>query len=344
MKRVVVAMSGGIDSSFSALWLKLQGYEVIGVTFRFLKEVRCCEIDKAIVVAKLLDIPHFVIELTNEFEKRVIKPFIEGYRQGLTPNPCAICNRDIKFGLVMDLAMKEAKADLYATGHYARLSTYKGYPVLTQPKNQKKDQTYFLALVKKERLAKLIFPIGDVPEKRVALEALKSYGLDLWQKAEESQDVCFLKGLDLKSYLSKYLPKIEGEIIYQEKVVGKHEGYYFYTIGQRQGLGIRMGKPLYVARISPEENRIYLGNKDEIFSDRLVLSQTNFHLPFELWETPLAQVRYRSSRAAVAKVERQDDKVLVELKQKVFAITPGQVCAFYEREYLLGGGIISSSS
>ncbi len=343
MKRVVVAMSGGIDSSFTALVLKLKGYEVIGVTFKLFDGTEGL-IERAKEVAKALRFSHLVLDLRKDFKRLVIDPFIEGYKQGITPNPCTICNRDIKFGLAMNLAMKEAKADLYATGHYASLSTYKGYLVLSQPKNQKKDQTYFLALIKKEVLPKLIFPMGDVPDKRVALETLRSYNLDLWREAEESQDVCFLKGLDLKCYLLKHLPSVEGEVIYQGRVVGKHEGYYFYTIGQRKGLGIRMGKPLYVARISAEENRIYLGDKDEIFLDRLVLSQSNFHLPFELWEAPLAQVRYRSSRAAVAKVERQDDKVLVELKQKVFAITPGQVCAFYEGDYLLGGGIIAPFS
>jgi len=343
MKRVVVAMSGGIDSSFTALFLKLQGYHVFGVTFKLFEENEEA-VKKAKEVAKALNISHIVLDLREDFKDLVIETFIKGYKQGVTPNPCAICNRDIKFGMAMDLAMKETKADLYATGHYARLSTYKGYPVLTQPKNQKKDQTYFLALIKKECLPKLLFPMGDVPDKRFALEALKSYSLDLWQEGEESQDVCFLKGLDLKSYLSKHLPSVEGEVVYKGKVVGKHEGYYFYTIGQRKGLRVRMGKPLYVTRISAEENRIYLGDKDEVFSDRLVLSQSNFHLPFELWETPLAQVRYRSSRAAVSRVEKLNDKVLVELKQKVFAITPGQVCAFYEGEHLLGGGIINSST
>jgi len=343
MKKVVVAMSGGIDSSFSALLLKQQGCKVIGATFLFFDQIDS-SVERAKKVAKSLSIPHITIDLREEFKTMVIDPFIQGYKNGITPNPCAICNKSIKFGLAMDIAMEETKADLYATGHYAKISTYKGNYLLALPKNQKKDQTYFLALIEKERLPRLIFPMGDVAEKEMAKKALEAFGLNLWAKQKESQDVCFFKGLDLKTYLSKYLPRLEGNIIYQGRVVGKHEGYYFYTIGQRKGLQVRMGKPLYVAGISPQENRIYLEDKGKVFSDKVVLSQVNFHLPFELWEAPLAQVRYRSERVELSKIERQKEKLVVELKKKVFAPTSGQVCAFYEKEYLLGGGTIAISS
>ncbi len=340
MEKVVVAMSGGIDSSYSALWLKSRGFQVIGVSFILYPGQS--GIERAKEVAKALKIPHFTLPLEEAFKNLVIKPFLEGYRSGLTPNPCAFCNREIKFGLAMDLALKETRANYYATGHYAKLDTFQGFPLLKIPKNLKKDQTYFLALINSDKLPHLIFPLGEVEEKEKAKEALAQAGLKHWEETPESQEVCFFQGKTLREYLSQFFPKKKGEILYQGRSIGWHEGYYFYTLGQRKGLQVRAGKPLYVKKISSEENRIYLGEKEELFQDTLYLKELNTHLPLELWQNLLVQIRYRTEKIKVQEIAKINVGFEVKLEKMAFAITPGQVCAFYQGEFLVGGAIITS--
>jgi tRNA-specific 2-thiouridylase len=339
-RKVAVAMSGGVDSSLSALLLKKEGYEVLGVSF-LLFDGQERALEHARRIAKNLEIPHLTIDLRKTFKEKIIDAFLKGYSQGKTPNPCALCNRSIKFGRVAELVRGEFGAEFYATGHYVRKGEYKGFTLFRVSRNLSKDQSYFLALVKREVIERLLFPVGDFESKEKVRELAEAEGLKGFQTSE-SQDVCFFMGKTLKEVLREHLGEREGEILYQGRVVGRHRGVHFYTIGQRKGLNLPLGRPVYVVKLEAERNRVYLGEEKELEREEFYLEDLNFQLSIDFWEKPMAQIRYRTEKIPVKDLVRVGYAWKVILERSAKRITPGQVCAFYEGEYLLGGGIISN--
>lgn len=350
--RVAVGMSGGVDSSVTALLLKEQGYEVIGVTLRF-HTVEACEVGEthnvccspkdvqdAAKVAKRLGIPHIVFGWEEIFKSKVIDYFVKEYLKGRTPNPCAMCNREVKTGFFARYLKQVAEIDNLATGHYARLTKDKKYgPVIKRPKDKRRDQTYFLSLVKKEDLGLLMFPLGNLTKEEVR-EMAEKYGLEVAQK-RDSQEVCFLMGKSPGEYLEEITGKRKGIIKHiSGKVLGEHEGFYRFTIGQRRGLGVSYGKPVYVIDIDPSTNTVVVGEEEYLYNDKLFVKDINFHVPLEKWQNVEAQIRYRHKPTPIESIEKRRGGYIVKFKDNVRGITPGQVIAFYDGDILLGGGII----
>ena len=334
--KIAVALSGGIDSAVTTYILKEKKYPLIGITFE-LFESQEENIEKAKYVAHLLNIPHHVLELKEFFKKEIISYFVDSYAKGLTPNPCAWCNKKIKFGKVLELAIKNLKIEKFATGHYVKIENYKGKLLLKRAKDKDKDQSYFLALINCEIIPYLILPLGDFTKDEV-----KSLGKNLFKFLDykESQDICFLKNKTLKEFLSIYLPEKKGFVVYKDKIIGTHSGIQWYTIGQRKGLGIPFGKPLYIIDLDFKENKIILGEEKDLFSKGLILEGLNFHLPLNLWTNPLAQIRYKASMTKVKDIIKNNKEYKVLFETSVKGVTPGQICVFYERDFLLGGGVI----
>ena len=349
--RVAVGMSGGVDSSVTALLLKEQGHEVIGVTLRF-HTVEACEVNgthnvccspkdvqDAAKVAKKLGIPHLTFSWEEVFKSRVIDYFVEEYLKGRTPNPCAVCNREVKTGFFARYLKQVADIDKLATGHYARIEKEGKHYVIKRPKDRKRDQTYFLALVRKEDLPLLTFPLGDLTKDEVR-EIARKYGLEVADK-RDSQEVCFLMGKSPGEYLEEVVGKREGLIKHVSgKVLGKHEGIYRFTIGQRRGLGVSYGKPVYVVELDPTTNTVVVGEEEYLYNDKLLVKDINLHVPMEEWKGVSAQIRYRHNPVPVERIEKTDEGFIVKFKEDVRGITPGQVVAFYEGDKLLGGGVI----
>jgi len=339
--RVGIALSGGVDSAIACYLLKKSGIEPVALTFdhSYLSKE---QLEAAIKIAKFFNIEHYILDVKKLFEKEVIKPFIEFYKTGRTPNPCTFCNASIKFGYLFEFATNKLSLPRLATGHYVKIKDFKGYPLLCSPKDSKKDQTYFLSLISQKVLSKLEFPLEDFTKGEVKKLAEK-LGLPC-TSGRGSQDICFLKGKPLKEFLKKFLPEKPGKVIYQGKAVGEHKGIYWYTIGQRRGLRLPLGKPLYVAELRAEENEIVLTEEEGLYSTACLLEDLNLHLPLslwnEIWGKIWAKVRYRSPLKKIKKVEKIKEGWFVEFAEPVKAITPGQVCAFYSDGMLLGGGII----
>ncbi len=345
--RVAIGMSGGVDSSVSAALLKEYGFDVIGVTLRFHQNTCnsdkvCCSpksVQDASMVAKKLGIPHLVFSWEDIFQKRVIDSFIRGYMEGKTPNPCAICNRDVKTGFLFDYLSKVAEIDLLATGHYVR----KENDLIRISSDIKKDQTYFLSLVKQEHLQNTIFPVGNLNKEEVRKIA-KSLSLDLENK-RESQDVCFLQETPLELFLIEKVGIKPGKIIHIEnkKVLGEHKGHYFYTIGQRRGLGISYSHPLYVVDLDPLNNIVYVGEEKFLNKRSLIAKDLNIIREFDNSKNLMAKIRYRSDFYKVKSFKIEDKNIYVEFEDSAKGITPGQVIAFYDEDILLGGAIIESA-
>ncbi len=346
--RVAVGMSGGVDSSVCALLAKKSGYEVIGVTLRFHKEEclpydkrLCCspqDVKDAARVSNYLGIPHITLSWERIFEERVINYFIEESLSGKTPNPCAICNREVKTGFLAEYLNKVADIDKLITGHYAKIVEYKGKKLIQRARDVKRDQSYFLSLVKREHIDLLEFPLGDLTKEEVR-EIAKREGLPVWDK-RDSQDVCFLMGKSPGEFLEERIGKREGYFYFDGESVGKHKGFYHYTIGQRKGLGVALGFPVYVCGIDAKNNAVFLCREEELYRDWLLLESINFHLELELWEKPKAQIRYRNEPVYVKDIQKTQEGYLITFEKPLRGITPGQVCAFYEDDILLGGGII----
>lgn len=337
--KTAIALSGGIDSAVAAYILKEKKYELLGITFEIFESQKET-INKAKTVADFLKIPYQILDLKEYFKKEIINYFVSSYAEGKTPNPCAWCNRKIKFGKVLDFAVKTLKIEKFATGHYARIDTYKGNLILKQAKDKNKDQSYFLSLINRETIPYLLFPLGELTK-----EEVKSLGKNLFNFLDykESQDICFLKGKSLKAFLSDYLPEKKGVVMYKGKIVGTHLGIHWFTIGQRKGLRIPLGKPLYIIELDAKENRIILGEEKDLFSEGLILENLNLHLPLEKWENPFAQIRYRAPLVKVKSIVKINEEYKVFFENPVKGVTPGQVCAFYEGKFLLGGGIIKEA-
>lgn len=331
--KVAIGISGGVDSAVSALILKQQGYDVLGITMKLFEDD---SVDKMLIDAeKVCDevgIKHIVLDLTNEFKKIVIDNFIESYKNGKTPNPCVLCNKYFKFGLLYEKA-KELGYDYIATGHYVKIINNKLYVC-----DNNKDQSYFLYGINKEILDKIIFPLKEFKNKDEIRELAKKHNLSIFDK-KDSQEICFIKNDDYISFLENYITPKSGDIVdLAGNILGKHNGLYKYTIGQRKGLGISSNKPLYVTEIDYINNKVIVCDNDDLFKSNLVANDVNL-LVDELPNECFAKIRSRGILAA-CKVEFKDNKLFVTFNEKQRAITKGQSVVLYKDDICLGGGII----
>ncbi len=346
--RVAVAMSGGVDSAVAAALLVEQGWEVIGITMCFnLAEFPNGNIADgndgvadARRVAAQLGIRHFVADMHGILEERVIKDFCREYLRGRTPNPCVRCNRYIKFGALFKKA-RLLGAQYFATGHYARIAKYKDSYFLKKGRDSSKDQSYFLYRLNRDDLRRIIFPLGIYTKERVK-ELAREFNLPSADKSA-SQEICFLKGGDYRDFLKARLKSLTpaGAIVDEKgRVLGRHRGIAFYTIGQREGLGVALGYPAYIIGIDSGKNTITLGRKADVLKREFLVKEPHFILRLPKKKVALkVKIRY-NHREAAADIWPGEDRVRVCFKKAQFAITPGQSAVFYDKDTVAGGGII----
>ncbi len=352
MPKVVVAMSGGVDSSVAAALLKQQGYDVSGMMLRLWSEPgredsnRCCTPDsmaQARRVAAILDIPFYAVDVKEMFRSSVVQSFLDGYAQGLTPNPCLVCNRMIKWGFLLEHA-RALGADYLASGHYARKRmTGDGREELLRAVDHAKDQSYVLHVLTQERLAQALFPVGEYSKPEIRALA-RNFNLPTASRPE-SQDLCFLAGQDYRDFIRHNAPGIAcpGPILDRAgKLLGQHTGLAYYTIGQRKGLGIPSSVPLYVLAKDAVNNTLIVGLEAELGSRELAVSEVNWIARKAPAEPLRLQVKTRyTAREAWAQVTPQmGDRVQVLFEKPQRDLTPGQAAVFYEGEVVLGGGLI----
>jgi tRNA-specific 2-thiouridylase len=336
--KVAILMSGGIDSTVSALLLREQGYEVTGLTMVHLEREAG---EKAARIANELKIEHKVVDLREAFQSAVADYFCTEYEQGHTPNPCVKCNEEIKFGLLLKAAL-DLGADKVASGHYARIDYDDKSQChrLMKGLDPRKDQSYFLYRLKQQQLSRLIFPLGGYRKEEVR-EIARCYNLQLAEE-KESQEVCFIPG-DYREFIRPQVSYKEGSFLDRTgKVLGRHRGIPFYTIGQRRGLAVNAGRPLYVLKIDPEKNQILLGENEELFSKLLRFKQNHFICPrdFELPIRVKAKIRYAAREAEAILHYIEDDIWELVFEEAQRAATPGQSVVYYQGDYVLGGGTI----
>lgn len=350
-KKVVIGMSGGVDSAVAALLLKEQGYEVVGITMKLWegesdREDGCCSLTSAYDagrVCDLLDIPFYVSNFKESFQEKVIDYFVEEYFQGRTPNPCIACNKYLKFNDLLILA-GSIEADYIATGHYAKVEfdEQSGRYLLKKSVTAKKDQTYVLYCLNQEQLSHIVMPLGNYTKEEVREIAAKA-GLKVANKAE-SQEICFVEDNDYGRFLTDVRGKDikSGQFIDKNgKKLGIHKGIVHYTIGQRKGLGYTFGKPVFVTKINPKDNTVVLGSPEELMSNELYADNLNW-ISIEKLENEMrvtAKIRY-SAKEAPAVIFPEGDGVKVLFDEPQRAITPGQAVVFYDGEIVVGGGTI----
>lgn len=355
-KKVVVGMSGGVDSSVAAYLLKEQGYDVIGVTMQIWQDEEqaaqeenggCCglsAVDDARRVAQHLDIPYYVMNFKKEFKEKVMDYFVEEYLAGRTPNPCIACNRYVKWESLLQRSM-EIGADYIATGHYARIVQLpNGRYAIRNSVTATKDQTYALYNLTQYQLAHTLMPVGDY-EKDVIRKIAERENLPVAHKPD-SQEICFIPDHDYAAFIDREAtgraPGKGNFVTKDGNVLGEHLGITHYTIGQRKGLNLAMGHPVFVTDIRPETDEVVIGENEDVFSDTLFCKNLNFMSIEDLTEPRevLAKIRYahRGEKCLIEKVG--EDTVKCTFKAPVRAVTPGQAVVFYEEEHVLGGGVI----
>ncbi len=355
--KILVAMSGGIDSSIAALMLHDEGYEVIGITMKTWdyessgvgkKETGCCSLD-SINDARLLAVnagfPHYILDIRSEFGNHIIDNFVDEYLAGRTPNPCVLCNTHIKWEALLKRA-NQLDCEFIATGHYAKIRQENNRYVISKGLDDTKDQSYVLWGLKQENLKRTLFPLGNYHKAEIKKMAVDSGYIDLANKSE-SYEICFVPDNDYRAFLKHKVADLEQKVNggnfvdVNGKILGKHKGYPFYTIGQRKGLEIAVGEPLYVTEIIPESNTVMLGSKEDL--ERQEMTVRNFNLikyeDLNEGKDLLTKIRYKD-HGALATVRQSNDKLKVLFHQKVAAIAPGQSAVFYEGDDLVGGGFI----
>lgn len=354
-ERVVVAMSGGVDSSVAAALLKSQGYEVIGITMCFnlpdsvTKKPSCCGvkgIEDARRVAHKLGIKHYVLNFSKVLQEKVIKEFCREYAKGRTPNPCIRCNQFLKFDALLKKALS-LDAKYLATGHYARVEKAASRKpqaaryLLKKAKDSKKDQSYFLYRLNQKQLKSILFPLGDYTKEEVRNFA-RDFALPVADKIG-SQEICFVPDADYRRFLTsqgKANIKPGPVVDKNNNILGEHKGVAFYTIGQREGLGIARGYPVYVIKIDAKNNRIVVGEKEDVYAGGFMLKAAHFiHPSFKKKVAPMVKIRYNHAEAP-ARITFVKNKMKVKFRQPQFAVTPGQSAVFYDKDTVLGGGFI----
>jgi len=347
MTKVVVGLSGGVDSSTAAAMLHQQGYDVIGLTLWLMKgKGQCCS-EGMVDAAKLceqLGIPHHIVDTRDVFEQYIVNYLVTGYSDGITPLPCSQCNKAVKFGPMLDYARQELGCDRIATGHYARIryDEATGRYQLLRAIDRNKDQSYFLYDLEQDILANVLFPLGEQAKTETRQIAA---GFDLHTADKpESQDLCLVEANgSMRAFLDKYITPQQGEIVDQAgKVLGYHDGVHHYTIGQRKGLGIAHSEPLYVVALDAVKNQVVVGDRAATLAPECTVQRVN-------WVSIVAptsptrgevQIRYRSQAVPATLIPLEGDRVRVVFDEPQPSITPGQAAVWYDGEVLLGGGII----
>ncbi|MCF6200715.1 MAG: tRNA 2-thiouridine(34) synthase MnmA [Hydrogenimonas sp.] len=341
-RKVLVGMSGGVDSTVTAKLLQDAGYEVEGVYMKLHEKPGYHEANFAKVqhVAKYLDIKASMLDLSKEFDEKVYRPFVEGYKEGITPNPCAKCNRLIKFGKMMEYA-DSIGADYLATGHYVR---HDGKYIL-EASDETKDQSYFLFDIDKSIIPRLIFPLGEWKKEDVKAYASKIEALKDFATQKESSEICFVETTYIDILKKHTEVEMPGEVLDTEgKVIGHHKGYMHYTIGKRRGFFVRGAhEPHYVKEIIPETNQIVVARHDELEVRRIELERVNLmddHIQFRCD----VKVRYRTKRIPCRVIVDEKRRAVLELEEPVFGVAAGQAAVFYDKNRMIGGGWITGSA
>lgn len=349
MKKVLLGMSGGVDSSVSAILLKNAGYDVIGVTMH-LYEGGCCNISSVMdakQVCKNLGIEHVILDYQKEFKDIVINDFIDEYSNCLTPNPCVICNKFFKFGLMYKKA-KELGIDYIATGHYAKCEFDEKYNqyVIKKANNLAKDQSYFLYYAPKDIIKDLLFPLGNFNSKDEVRKIAADNNLRVAHKPD-SEDICFITNGNYKDFLEKnssLKPNVGNIVTKTGEILGKHKGLYNYTIGQRKGLGISYSEPLFVVGFNKEKNELIVGTKSDLYKNEILVRDFNLQVNMNLNNAKVSvKTRYsaNNSMATISKIVKDNKEYIkVTFDEPELRATPGQSAVFYDGDILLGGGII----
>jgi tRNA-specific 2-thiouridylase len=356
--KVLVAMSGGIDSSVAALMLHEEGYEVIGITMKTWdyaaaggskKETGCCSLDSindARTLAVNAGFPHYILDIRAEFGEHIINNFVEEYLAGRTPNPCVLCNTHIKWEALLKRA-DQLNCDFIATGHYAQVREENGRYVISKGLDESKDQSYVLWGLSQESLKRTIFPLGKFRKSEIRDMAMKA-GYEELAKKSESYEICFIPENDYRAFLKHKVPGLEAKVeggnfvLTDGKIVGTHRGYPFYTIGQRKGLEIALGEPMFVIQIIPETNTVVIGTKSELDKQEMFIRDYNLVKYETLPEnfTAITKVRYHD-KGTPATLTIVDGKVKATFHSPVAGVAPGQSAVFFEGDDLVGGGFIA---
>lgn len=364
---IAVAMSGGVDSSTVAAMLRADGHEVVGLTMQLWNQRRlaghegmpeavtgrCCSLDDvydARRVAETIGIPYYVVNHEERFEREVVRPFVQDYLSGRTPIPCSLCNNHLKFDQLLIVA-RQIGADTLATGHYARVEfdETRGRWLLKRPADLAKDQTYFLFGLTQEQLSRTIFPLGAMTKPEVR-ELARKHGLALAEKPD-SQEICFVPGGDYKRFLDAYLaeqgealPNTSGELVTSSgQVIGEHSGIHNFTVGQRKGLGVAIGSPLYVIQIKGDSGQVVVGSNEELYTRTLLARRVNLIAVEDIVE-PMrvtVKIRHRHEGAAALLEKSEENELRVTFDEPQRAVTPGQAAVFYDGDVVVGGGWIS---